>query len=447
MKQKMIAAGTAMLAALVALGGCGGGEGTGAAGGDGGKQTEQQPQARKIDTTPVTLKLYVSNSSLGDQDIQSLLVEPVRQKYPHITIEAIRQGSGPGTKIAELVAAGQSPDLIYTNNADIRSYQTYDLLQDMTPLLKANQVDLTRFDEAMLASAKSDSGEVYGLPFFAHFSALYYNKQIFDKFGVAYPTDGMTWEDVTELAKKVSRLDAGVEYRGVDFDTIARLAMPLSLTFVDPKTDKASVNNDAWRSVFTLAKEMWSIPHNRPEKLNSFQARNWFMQNQNIAMLPYNNLLNIGIEEAQKQGLNWDLAQYPSFKERPNLYNHVDAQIFAISKSSKHKEQAALVLEVVTSDEVQLQSARKTARMTSLKSSAIKEALGADMPFLQGKNLKSIFKSSSPEAPVFSPYNTLARGSVFNSFQAYMDGKKDLNTALREAEENINKQIEANKIK
>ncbi|MFE5317291.1 ABC transporter substrate-binding protein [Paenibacillus sp. NPDC056579] len=438
------AAGLSILAVFTALTGCGGvqtdaGSGSGTGGTSSGNNAPVN--APVIDASPITLKVYLSNSSLTAQDLNTLIAEPLQKKFPQISVEAIMPGKG--TTIAELVVAGQPPDIIYTNNLDFGTYKTLDLLEDITPLMKKHQVDLDRFDPELLASAKSDKGELYGLPFFAHFSALYYNKNIFDKFGVPYPKNGMTWEDTIELAKKVSRLDNGVEYRGLDPDTIARMAMPLGLTFVDAKTNRASVNTDGWRTVFTLGKEIWNIPHNRPEKLNSFQARNWFMKDQTIAMLPYNNLLNIGLEEATKLGLNWDLVQYPSYKEKPNLYNHVDSQNFVIAKTSKYKDQAAQLLSIMSSDEVQMKSARATARLSSLKNPEMKKALGADMPFLQGKNLQSIFKSSSPPAPEYSQFNTSVRDLVFKSFEEYMNGK-DLNTALREAEANVNKRLDAN---
>lgn len=440
MKPNKPITGLCMLVVISALAGCGGA----APGTDSGKRQADTPQTPVVSESPATLRVYISNSSITDEDLNTLIAAPLKKKFPQFSVEPIRQGKG--TTIAELVAAGQPPDLIYTNNMDIGTYKLLDLLEDITPLMKKHQVNLERFDAAMLASAKSDKGELYGLPFFAHFSALYYNKNIFDKFGVPYPKDGMTWQDAIELAKKVSRLDNGVEYRGLDPDTIARMAMQLSLTYVDAKTNRAIVNSDGWRTIFTTAKEIWSIPHNRPEKLNSFQARNWFMKDQTIAMLPYNNLLNIGLEEATKLGLNWDLAQYPSFKEKPNLYNHVDSQLFLIAKTSKFKDQAAQFLNIMSSDEVQLLSAKTTARLSSLKNPEMKKALGADMPFLKGKNLQSIFKSTSPPSPEFSQYNSLGRDLVFKSFEEYMNGK-DLNTALREAEDKVNKRVESNAAK
>ncbi|CAG7652448.1 ABC transporter substrate-binding protein [Paenibacillus allorhizosphaerae] len=430
-----------LTAMVLAIAGCGGGGATGT--GSEAKQNEMN-KAPVVDTTPVKLKLYFSNGSFSDQDVNSLIVEALNKKYPYISIEVIRPGKG--TTIEELIAAGMTPDIIYASNLDLTGFKTLDLLEDITPLAKAHQVDLSRFDPVLLDSVKilSEKGEMYGLPFFAHFSGLFYNIDLFDKFGVPYPKDGMTWDEVIEVAKKLSRSDNGVTYKGLDPDTIARMAMQLPVTLVDPKTNRSAIDSDGWRNIFTLAKDIWSIPNNTPDKLNSYQSRNWFMKDRNVAMLPYNNLLNIGLEDAAKNGLNWDVAQFPSFKEKPNTYAHVDTQIFAVTKTSKYKNQAMQLLSVATSDEVQLKSARSTARLSALKNPEMKKQLGADMAFLKGKNLQSIFKSSPAPAPVYSPYDSLVRNISFQSFEEYFNGK-DLNTALKEANEKINKWIDSNK--
>jgi multiple sugar transport system substrate-binding protein len=45
---------------------------------------------------------------------------------------------------------------------------------------------------------------LYGLPFRSDGWALYYNKDLFDQAGVAYPGDDLTWEQYVELAKQMT---------------------------------------------------------------------------------------------------------------------------------------------------------------------------------------------------------------------------------------------------
>src|SRR5699024_1427612 len=48
---------------------------------------------------------------------------------------------------------------------------------------------------------------IYGIPVGYTTHALYYNKELFDKADVDYPTADWTWEDVHDASKKISALD------------------------------------------------------------------------------------------------------------------------------------------------------------------------------------------------------------------------------------------------
>jgi multiple sugar transport system substrate-binding protein len=280
---------------------------------------------------------------------------------------------------------------------------------------------------------------LYALPFTIQLNALYYNKDIFDRRGVAYPKDGMTWEDAMELAKKLSHKEGTVQYRGLGPETIVRLSAPYNLTYIDSKTGKASINSDGWRRVFEMAKSIYAIPNNTTPNLLAYNEKPAFLKDQNLAMLGTINLLP-QLEDAGNKGLNWDVAQYPSYKDRPNISGIVDVHVMGITKTSKYKEQGMKVIEVITSEEVQTLSARATARISSLNNKEIQKQLGADMAFLRGKHLEAFFQSAAVPAAVrsqFEDINTEPYKAVMQSFKDFFEGK-DINTALREAEEKIN---------
>jgi multiple sugar transport system substrate-binding protein len=51
------------------------------------------------------------------------------------------------------------------------------------------------------------------------------------------------WEETVELAKQVTRVDGGVQYRGLDpGNSVIWISQPLALAAVDYKTDRASIN-------------------------------------------------------------------------------------------------------------------------------------------------------------------------------------------------------------
>jgi multiple sugar transport system substrate-binding protein len=438
MKRTMVILLFSLVTAIV-LAGCGSGGSAGAGGGadkpndDNGKKRT----ASSFSTDPVTLNILASTTEL---DFDKMLIEPVKRKYPFITLNIIQKGKG--NSIQELIASGQVPDLITDWTGGVSNKKQFDLFFDLTPLIKSHNLDLGRFQANTLDAirAVADNNELYGLPFNSQLFLLLYNKDIFDKFGVPYPKDGMTWNETVELAKRLTRQDGGTQYRGLDPDGVERVALSLSQNIVDGKTDQPKVNNDQWKRVFELGKRMFSIPGNGMTK----SPFNDFAVDRRLAMLAtYNRFAQF--KEPSETGLNWDVAQYPSFEGKPNTYGLSNPWMMLITKTSEHKDQAMQVLEVLTSDEVQLVNAREAAKLSPLKNPEMQKQFGADVPYLKGKHLEGIFKSQPAPAPAYSDFYSKGRSIVVKEFKEYLAGKKDVNTALRDAEESINQVIRDSK--
>ncbi|WP_158301640.1 ABC transporter substrate-binding protein [Paenibacillus mesophilus] len=394
--------------------------------------------ASTIPAKPVTITAAIEGISVDDQ-LRSLITDHLQRKHPNITFQLFNPVAG--TTLNDLITSGQTPDIIFTFNGNLLSYRNRDLLYDMTSLMKTHGVDLSRFEPNIIRDViiASTRDELYALPFSLNFHALYYNKDIFDKFGASYPTDGMNWDQTVELAKKATRLDGGTQYRGLDTGNgVIWIAQPLSAAAVNPVTEIASMNTEVWKKVFTLVKSIYAIPGNEPK--GSTDA---FLKTKNLAMLLGLNMLS-SMEKPTAEGMNWDVAQYPSYPERPNIYGNASVLVMAVTKSSKNKDQAMQVIQTVTSDELQLESSRQ-GRLSSLHSPEIQQAFGMSMTFLKDKHLQSIFKSKPVQYPVSSQYRSKAEAIVHSKFNQYLQDQVDVNTALLQADEEINKMIEAEK--
>lgn len=408
-------------------------------------QTEPAPdnQASAPKTPePVVLTVY-QQAEISDEDFQLLFVEPVKKKYPYIDLKLVRLDKG--VTLDNLVISGEVPDILTPPHSGVLELSQKDILFDIAPLVKQANLDLNRFDPVTIDAVRSDKGELWALPYAMQFNALYYNKDLFDKFGVEYPKDGMTWDEAIELGKKMIRNEGGIQYRGLDPVSSYILSFPFSLTYVDAKTSKASFNNEQWKKVLELTQSILTIPGNELKSTEPGAATqgNLFIKEKNVAMLASTNLMaQIG---SAASGINWDIAQYPSYKEKPNISGKLDTHNLAISKTSKHKEEAIKVLEVVTSDEVQLLSARKTARMSPLKNPEMQKQFGAEVPYLQGKNIQAIFKSTVSPGPIYSPFEVDGKKIAQAKVRELLAGNVDINTALRQADEEINKMLETKK--
>ncbi|MDF2723105.1 MAG: transporter substrate-binding protein [Paenibacillus sp.] len=430
---------SALSALAILLSGCGGAAkspdaGTGSTAPS---ATKEIAPVAKIDNKPVTLSMFL-NQSLSDDEFQRIVVDPVKKKYPNITINLIR--SGGNNTLNNMLTTGQQLDLIYYS-PNLYPLHDLDLPVDLRELMKKVPVDLNQFDKAVIDQIRTmgKKGEIFALPFVKNMTALYYNKDLFDKFGVGYPKDGLFWDETLDLARKVSRTEGGVQYRGLDpymLGNILRISTPYSLDYVNAATNKAIVD-EKWKQIFQLGMDFYNIPSNRPAKLA--RPDDDFVKTQVMAMYPvYVTTMMAAISAVPT--LNYDIAQYPSFRDKPNLSYQVDYHTLIISKTSKYPEQAMQVLQAMTSLENQKVVSR-IGRNSVIDNKEVEKEFGAESPILKGKNVAAIFKSKSAPGSNIHKYDSLVSGQINSAFTEVFNGTSDINTALRNAEEKANQAI------
>ena len=418
---------------LAALTGCGGAANPSAGGESGSKEPSHDP---------VTLKLY-NTQPLNQDDVNLLINEPLKKKYPYITVEIVDPSNN--NTLQNYIASKGQLDLLTIYNGHIPSYKELDIFMDITPLAKKNGLDLNRFDPRTLEAMKaiSDNGELYGIPYNIQFNALYYNKDIFDKFGVPYPKDGMTWDDVIDLGRKVARTEGGVVYRPLEPFEPRHLGSVLSLPYVDPKTNKASVRNEGWQKYFNTMKQLFEIEGNKL-KAGQFGNYNMFSKDQNVAMMASRLEQISSFILAQESGLDWDMTSVPTFKDAPGTGTQVNAPFLAITPTSPYKDEAFKIIAYLLSDEVQLEH-NKDGRLTVLKDENIRSQFGKNIKELVGKNIQAALALKPAKPRTFTLYDDYVVTSLADGFVSVITGQKDVNTALKDSEEATNRTIEENK--
>ncbi len=114
------------------------------------------------------------------------------------------------------IAAGNAPDIIGPVGAEGRSYFP-DAFLDLQPLIKQFNYDTSDFDPYFL-ERYTEQGELVALPFAIFPSALYYNRDLFDAAGLAYPPQ--------RVGEKYNLDGQALEW---NFDTLAEVAKRLTL--------------------------------------------------------------------------------------------------------------------------------------------------------------------------------------------------------------------------
>ncbi|CAG7648330.1 hypothetical protein PAESOLCIP111_05575 [Paenibacillus solanacearum] len=389
------------------------------------------------DQSPVTVSVGFLPGWLTEDERKQYIIDPVHQKYPWITVEM--KPYEKGSSLAELITAGATPDiLIDTNIYGFSTWSDLGLITPLTDLIKTNKMDLNRFEPEVLDAIKAATqrSDLVAIPYTRHFSALYYNKDIFNKFGVPYPKDGMTWEQTYELGKKLTRNEGGIQYRGLEVNVIERMASQLSLPYVDPKTNKALVNTDQWKKVLDFATKVYQIPGN--SQISTYGKAAETMLNGTLAM--YASLNDIMGYKLYNSPDVWDMATYPEWPEAPGLGARADANAMGISPTSKNKDAAFKVIMAMTSDEVQMDMS-KHGKYPVMKDPKFASSFGASMDFMKNKHIEAIYKTKPAKTFIPTKYDSIAMSAMNAAVSKAVKNNIDLNTALREAEESINKQI------
>ena len=92
------------------------------------------------------------------------------------------------------------PEIFWLDASDAPEYSNAGVLLDLNDFLNEN----TEIKDALggMESAFTDDNGQYGLPYQCNVQGIFYNKELFDKVGVAYPTGETTYEDMLGMLAK-----------------------------------------------------------------------------------------------------------------------------------------------------------------------------------------------------------------------------------------------------
>jgi multiple sugar transport system substrate-binding protein len=252
----------------------------------------------------------------------------------------------------------------------------------------------------------------------------------------------MNWDEVYDLAVKMTRKDGATQYRGLIYilPNIGNMNQ-FSANYVDPKTGKASLSNDQWKKVLDNFARFYRIPGNELERettVNNTVLQNYFVKEQIAAMKVD---LSTLLKYHEDSGMNWDMVSLPTFKELPGVGPQLSTSFWNITSMSKHKDEAFQVLQFLTSDEFQLEMTKKRMLVPILANPEIRSHFGEDVEFTKKRNVKAVLPERIANPMYLSIHNDAVSKQFMEAFKDVITGEKDSNTALRDAEEKANQTI------
>lgn len=138
------------------------------------------------------------------------MAEAYEKEHDDVTIEIqLTPYKDYFTKLETSATGGKAPDVFWVNVLHLDSYVEGGILADLTDAIADSDIN-DSYSETLVNNYVRD-GKNYGVPKDFDTNALWYNKEMFDQAGVAYPTDDMTYEDLVALATELKdKLPDGV---------------------------------------------------------------------------------------------------------------------------------------------------------------------------------------------------------------------------------------------
>lgn len=402
------------------------------------KEAPAPPEPEK-EPEPVELLMYVP-TGLTDDEFKKFVQDPVKAKYPHITVNMMR-ADDVNTREG-IVAAGTFPDLIYDSDTGYWDENGSNLLEPLNEWIEKYGFDTSVIREGY--TQKKEDGTWTAFPVSGNFVGVWLNLDIFDLFGVEPPREIMTWEEILDLSTQLTRMHDGVQYVGLFPDTHFMARGMSADVYIDPATNKANVENENMRKIFTLARQVVETPGFIIDGKYRHRRNEW-LKDRYVAMVVATGNQMIGpLTELHNNGtpMNWDLAPFPNFEGYLGQSPSDGAQVVLMTNQSKHKDEAFQVMMTMVSEEVQT-LVSQSGRLPTIDNDAVQEQYASGLAGMEGKFFDAIFMTEPAPSQPMTPWNsTIGKNVLEEYFTKMIEENLDVNTALMLAAEEINKRVE-----
>lgn len=239
-------------------------------------------------------------------------------------------------------------------------------------------------------------GELYAMPYGYSPAALLFNKEIFDEMEVEYPRDGMTWEEVLELGRRVFNPSKWSGLLVNDYDLITS---QLSLQLIHRDTRQVDFESDAWERLESFVTELKLLEsEDKRGKLGRITA----FANGRAAMLAVPLFDNARVESTtglytrvmQQDGISdvrWDVVGIPVFDDGLSLAPARPMLMIGIPRAGLNKNDALIAMQYLLSTHVQTENTRQG--LISPRVDVELEEFAKELDFLSGKNKHAFIRS------------------------------------------------------
>lgn len=406
---------------------------------DSAEPSGEAPAAAEYSNEPVELTFYLTVNNQPEETFMELYGNKIKENLPHINIRYIMQQDS--NTLSELITTGETIDILISSVGHAHTFLTpYNLQYDISDLIEKYNYDAEKLEPTNVEILKGwAEGGMWGLPVSTTSAALFYNKDLFDQFGVGYPQDGMTWDELFDLARTMTRVEGGVQYKGMAMAFQHMMLLDQrSNAPIDPETLEVIIEEEDFKQTFENFARFFTIPGNEIQA-NSFTLgpqTKAFIEDRTAAMY-----LTLSGTWQNLGDMNWDVVQLPFHEDLMGIGPQSYPTFAFITSTSEQKDAAFQVLDYLTSEDFQRFTVQSGKYQSILKDkSVLEDAFGVDSEGLLDKNYKSLFPETFAPPAIKTRHQTIVDRELYAAVVEYQNGK-DINTVMREAAERARQKI------
>ena len=323
-------------------------------------------------------------------------------------------------KLYAMMAAGQAPDVFYTNNAVRDRLAAEGRLLNLRPLVEAHPFWAQLRPEVREVAVSADGG-IYSVGNYTQTCGIYYDRAVFAAAGLEPPAPDWTWEDFKAAARALTRDDNGdgrPERYGV--------FIPAHFIEVLEQMNHAPIRHDQlFLKISPEAREVYAeylglindgiMPDVRRVQAMGMQAAQ-MLQSGRVAML-VESVPHPGLAETLT--IDWAVAPMPRFGDKAPRYFRSASGGLSISAATKNPEDAWRTLVWLLSEAAPYQP---SPMLTGVPFVAAQEE---KYPQLRGRGFREVWELSEQhpggDPRYFVRFASWSMGPVMTRFQPWLD--------------------------
>ncbi|MGZ8603554.1 MAG: ABC transporter substrate-binding protein [Actinomycetota bacterium] len=294
----------------------------------------------------VTLRLWAFE---GEEAFFPTLIERFEAEHPDVTIEVTEiPEDNYRTKVDTALAAGSPPDLglVY----EPRWFKAGAVLP-LDDVVESEGIDLSSFNQNAMSGCRYE-GQVYCVGSYTGSVLLFYNRELFDAAGIAYPstTEPMTIDEFASVAAQISRPSDDLSERiwGTIGEAPFWWSDPVTHFSDDGHTTDGLINDPATVHLYDvmsgLVRDGFAPTGSEFDLLGTEDL----LAAGQVGMAINDNL--VAIEALEGAGIDWGAAPVPVESPGSPAYVSSWTDQIGVFSASEHPEEAKLFAAFVASE-------------------------------------------------------------------------------------------------